>query len=90
MSVSYRWQVVEPEKSNCFSAGTSNDQAALTETFGDPAIISAAQLPLVRAMHRATCRETSLWSCIVDALERLDELRNYDGQAKIKVWGDYG
>jgi hypothetical protein len=89
MSVNYCWEPVKLDTSQCFRAGTSSDHDALKDTFGEPAIITAASLPVLRAMHRATNQKESLWSCIVDVLERMDTEREYDGKAAIKVWAEY-
>ena len=86
MSVSFMWEVVKPERARCFSAGTSSDSEALKETFGNT--ISTDNIGVLRAMHRATGLEKSLWGEMADTLERLRG-DDYDKTVTIKVWEKY-
>ena len=82
MSVSFCWEIVKPGKARTFNAGTSSDILPLKETFGQE--VSATDVPKLRAMHAATHLNSSLWSEIADALERLD-----DEEIKLRIWTEF-
>lgn len=85
MSVSFMWEEIRPERAKAFSAGLSSDIDALKETFGN--IVSSVDLPVLRAMHRATRQPKTLWSEMADTLERLsgDEC----APVSLKVWTEF-
>jgi hypothetical protein len=86
MSVSFMWEIVKPSRAKSFRYGTSSDEVALANTFGNE--ISLADISTLKAMHRATRLENSLWSDIADTLERVSG----DGgttDTKLRVWTEY-
>ena len=86
MAISFMWEIVKPERANSFDAGTSRDEQPMLETFGNT--ISSDRIPVLRAMHRATGRDKSLWSEIADTLGRLQG-DDYETKVAIKVWTEY-
>jgi hypothetical protein len=86
MSVSFMWEVAKPTEARSFNAGTSLDESALRETFGDT--VSTKDIATLKAMHRATRQEKSLWSEMADTLERLRG-EDYDKEVTIRVWTEY-
>ncbi len=86
MSASFCYEIVKPARAKTFTHGTSSDVEALKDTFGPT--VSAAQIPVLRAMHRATRLEKTLWSDIADALERLQD-GDYESDVSIRVWVEY-
>jgi len=86
MSASFCWEIVKPTRSKSFSCGTSSDVDALKKTFGDQ--ITNKDIQMLRAMHRATRAEKSLWGEIADTLERL-EGGNYEQPVVLKIWVEY-
>lgn len=94
MSVSFMWEVVKPDRARKFGAGSSSDIDAFKDSFGET--VSTKDIPVLRAMHRATratSHQTSLWSEIADTLERLQgdaELAgDYDKEVTLKVWTEF-
>ena len=86
MSASFCWEVIKPTRAKTFTHGTSSDCEALESTFhGD---VSTKDLPVLRAMHRATHNKESLWNDIANALERLQG-EDYAHDVSIKVWVEY-
>lgn len=79
MSATFFWEKVK--QGHAFQHGTSSDREALEETFRE--IITAKDIPILQAMHRAAGDKESLWSDIVDVLNGLPE------DAAIKVWVEY-
>ena len=85
MSVSFMWEVVKPSKAQSFPAGTSSDISTLAETFGNE--VSSDQIKTLRAMHRATGHQVSLWGYIAETLERLQG--DSHDPVSIRVWTEF-
>ena len=86
MSVSFCWEVVKPTVPKTFRHGTSNDIDPLDKTFGR--VITSKEIPMLRAMHRATRLDNSLWNDIADTLERLQG-DDCSKDVSIKVWTEF-
>lgn len=85
MSVSFLWELVEPERAKAFRSGTSSDMEPLEKTFGGT--VSTKDIPTLRAMHRASGLKVSLWSEIADTLERLQG--EDEDAVTINIWPEF-
>lgn len=85
MGVTFCWELIKAKPPKRFSAGSSSSVEALRKTFDD--MISTDHIPMLRAMHLASCLERSLWGEMADTLERLQG----DGHETIslRVWTEY-
>lgn len=84
MSVSFTWQVVNPDKQRpTLNAGTSSDIAALDATFPGR-LVSTEHIVTLRAMARASGATNSLWEAIADKLEALQG-SDYERKITLKI-----
>jgi len=81
MTISLSWHLVEPGKGH-YLPGTSSDWNVFQDTFGDRTL-TAADIRILEAMHRATHRDESFWGALAEALRNLPE------EAEIDVRGEY-
>lgn len=81
MSVSFCYEVKRPSSPQVFSAGTSSDIDAFQHTFGGE--VSTRDLPVLRAMHRASGHDRSLWLAMIDVLE------GFEGDTTLRVWTQF-
>ena len=91
MSVSFRYEVINPTSARTFDAGVSSDAVVLEEVFGTlPVTMVQSHIPTLRAMHKATGQIKTLWSEIADVLERLQgEDYSTIRIEGIKIWAEY-
>lgn len=80
------WEVIKPDRARSFGAGTSSDIVTFRDIFGDK--VSTSDLNLLKAMHRASRLEKSLWSEIADTLDRLQG-NDFEKVVTLKVWTEY-
>jgi len=84
MSVSFTWQVVNPDKQRpTLNAGTSSDIAALDDIFPGR-LVSTDHIPTLRAMARASGTTNSLWAAIADKLEGMQG-SDYERKITLKI-----
>lgn len=86
MSVSIHWIIKTEKQHPSFHCGTSSDLEVLKETFGGEC--STDDIKTLRAMHRTSNLDKSLWSEIADKLESVQG-SDYERKLTLEIWGEW-